>query len=73
MLAQAAGRGELPEEQRRRALFADVAPAIIHSRVLLSLEPVDDAFAEALVDQILLPIIRSGTSEEHLGTVLVHA
>lgn len=57
LLDRAAARGELPACAAVSPLFADVAPSIINTRVLLSGEPVDDAFAAELVDRILLPIV----------------
>jgi AcrR family transcriptional regulator len=57
LLDRAAARGELADCAAVSPLFADVAPSVIHTRVLLSVEPVDDAFAEELVDRILLPIV----------------
>jgi AcrR family transcriptional regulator len=38
-------------------LFADVAGAIVFTRVTITGEPVDHAFAEELVDHVLLPIL----------------
>jgi AcrR family transcriptional regulator len=38
-------------------LFADVAGAIVFTRVTITGEPVDHAFAEELVDRVLLPIL----------------
>jgi AcrR family transcriptional regulator len=57
ILERAIARGELAAEPPVSSLFADVAPSMIHSRVLLSLEPVDDAFVTELVDRVLLPIV----------------
>jgi AcrR family transcriptional regulator len=37
-------------------LFADIAGALIFTRVTITGEPVDHAFAEELVDRVLLPI-----------------
>jgi AcrR family transcriptional regulator len=74
LLERAAQRGELPAAAAVSPLFADVAPSVIHARVLLSVEPVDDAFAAELVDHVLLPIVAAACKpEEHLGTVLRHA
>jgi AcrR family transcriptional regulator len=38
-------------------LFADVAGSIVFGRVTITGEPVDRAFAEELVDHVLLPIL----------------
>jgi AcrR family transcriptional regulator len=61
ILDRAAARGELAAGPAVSALFSDVAPSLIHTRVLLSLEPVDDAFVTELVDRILLPIVSPST------------
>jgi AcrR family transcriptional regulator len=57
IVERAVARGELAAEPPTSPLFSDVAPSLIHTRVLLSLEPVDDAFVTELVDRILLPIV----------------
>jgi AcrR family transcriptional regulator len=59
LLVRAVTRGELADGASVSPLFADVAPSLIHTRVLLSVEPVDEAFAAELVDRILLPIVNS--------------
>ncbi len=56
ILERAAARGELAGPDVS-PLFAEIAPSVIHARVLLSFEPVDDAFVTELVDRILLPIV----------------
>jgi AcrR family transcriptional regulator len=38
-------------------LFADIAGAMVFARVTITGEPVDRAFAEELVDHVLLPIL----------------
>ncbi len=63
ILARAQARGELAAAAAVTPLFSDVAPSLIHTRVLLSLEPVDDAFVAELVDRILLPIIVPSSSK----------
>jgi AcrR family transcriptional regulator len=42
--------------ERVSPLFADLAGALIFTRVTITGEPVDHAFAEELVDRVLLPI-----------------
>src|SRR5689334_17841338 len=42
-------------------LIADVAGALIFTRVTITGEPVDRAFAEELVDNVLLPILNTET------------
>jgi AcrR family transcriptional regulator len=56
VLQRARQRGELPAEPVT-PLFADVAGSLIFSRVTISGEPVDRAFAAELVDHVLLPIL----------------
>ena len=63
LLDRAVARGELPDCASVSPLFADVAPSLIHVRVLLSVEPVDDDFAAELVDRILLPIVHFSRAE----------
>ena len=73
VLDRAEARGELPGRAAVSPLFIDIAPSLIHTRVLLTGDPVDDAFAGELVDRILLPILTGPKTDEHLGTVLLHA
>ena len=56
VLERARARGELTPEPVT-PLFADVAGSLIFSRVSISGEPVDRAFAAELVDHVLLPIL----------------
>jgi AcrR family transcriptional regulator len=56
ILERAAARGELPAGDVS-PLFADVAGSIVFTRVTITGEPVDRAFAEELVDRVLLPIL----------------
>ncbi len=65
LVDRAVARGELPARPTVTALFADVAPSIVHTRVLLSLEPVDDAFVAELVDRVLLPILTHPLPKAH--------
>ncbi|KUN59523.1 TetR/AcrR family transcriptional regulator [Streptomyces griseorubiginosus] len=44
---------------RAAELFAEVAPAVIVHRIVVAGEPCDEAFIEHLVDDILLPLLRS--------------
>jgi AcrR family transcriptional regulator len=57
VVERATARGELPADPPVSPLFADVAPAVIYTRTLMSLEPIDDALVRELVDRILLPIV----------------
>jgi AcrR family transcriptional regulator len=58
VLERAAARGELASGQAG-PLFADIAGSIILTRVTITGEPVDHAFAEELVDHVLLPILNT--------------
>ena len=57
VLDRAAARGELPGRAAVSPLVADIASALVFSRVMFSGDPIDDAFAEELVDRVLLPAI----------------
>src|SRR3954471_18406051 len=57
ILTCAAERGQLDDAEAVTPLFIAVAPSLIHTRVLLTGEPVDDAFVDELVDDVLLPIL----------------
>jgi AcrR family transcriptional regulator len=56
VVERAAVRGEL-ERAGVTPLFPDVAGSIVFTRVTITGEPVDQAFAEELVDHVLLPIL----------------
>src|SRR5919201_4310979 len=56
ILERARARGELGPGPVT-PLFADVAGSLVFTRVTISGEPVDRAFAEELVDRVLLPIL----------------
>jgi AcrR family transcriptional regulator len=57
LLDRAVARGELAAGAPVSPLFADVAGSLIFTRVTITGEPVDRAFAEELVDDVLLPIL----------------
>jgi AcrR family transcriptional regulator len=57
LVTRATARGELPAGIPVSPLFADVAGSIVFTRVTITGEPVDRAFAEELVDHVLLPIL----------------
>ncbi|MFI6931758.1 TetR/AcrR family transcriptional regulator [Streptomyces sp. NPDC050287] len=44
---------------RAAELFAEVVPAVIVHRIVIAGEPCDEPFIEHLVDDILLPLLRS--------------
>jgi len=58
-LGAAAGHGEQLTPQAAE-LFADIAPAVIVHRLLMTGQPCTPAFLEHLVDDILLPLLRRG-------------
>jgi AcrR family transcriptional regulator len=57
ILKRAEARGEIPDAGAVSPLFIDVALSMLHTRLGLSDEPVDDTFVTELVDHILLPIL----------------
>jgi AcrR family transcriptional regulator len=56
VVARAAARGDVPA-LADGALLAEVSSAVLFSRLLVTGEPLDDAFAEHLVDAVLLPAL----------------
>jgi AcrR family transcriptional regulator len=60
---RAVSRGELRRAPGSAALLADVAPALVHFRGLLSGDALDDAFAAQFVDSVLLPALHVNESE----------
>jgi AcrR family transcriptional regulator len=61
IVARAVERGELPAKCER-CIFtvADVAQALIGTRLLFSGKPLDSQFIEYTVDNVLLPLLRAG-------------
>ncbi len=59
VLDRAQARGEIADAGAVTPLFAGVAPSLVHSRVLLTGEPVDQSFVGELVDRVLLPILHA--------------
>ena len=57
VLERAERRGELADAAAVTPLFVGVGASLIHTRVLLTGEPVDPAFVDELVDHVLLPIL----------------
>jgi AcrR family transcriptional regulator len=55
LLARAQARGEIRGPVT--PLFADVAGSVIFSRALIAGEALDTTFLEALIDEVLLPIV----------------
>ena len=57
IIERAAERGEIADVGAVSPLFVDVALSMLHTRLGLSGEPVDEGFVTELVDHILLPIL----------------
>jgi AcrR family transcriptional regulator len=56
VIERAAARGDIPAATDG-ALLAEISSAVLFSRLLVTGEPLDDAFTERLVDAVLLPAI----------------
>ena len=56
-VARAVARGELPAGADHTQL-AEISSAMLLSRLLVTSEPLDAAFAQELVDDVLLPLLR---------------
>jgi AcrR family transcriptional regulator len=61
IVERAVARGELADDRPASKLFADVAPSLVFTRMLVTREPVGRSFIEELVDRILLPILLTPT------------
>ena len=56
VIARAAARGDVPAATDT-ALLAEISSAVLFSRLLVTGEPLDDAFTQHLVDAVLLPAL----------------
>jgi AcrR family transcriptional regulator len=56
VIARATARGDVPAATDA-ALLAEIGSAVLFSRLLVTGEPLDDAFTEHLVDAVLLPAL----------------
>ena len=56
VIARAAARGDIPATTDA-ALLAEISSAVLFSRLLVTGEPLDDAFSRHLVDAVLLPAL----------------
>jgi AcrR family transcriptional regulator len=56
-VGRAIARGEVPAAADHR-LLAEISSAVLLSRLLVTGEPLDDAFIRYLVDAVLLPLLR---------------
>jgi len=54
---RAIARGDIPADTDT-ALLAEISSAVLLSRLLVTGEPLDDAFVQHLVDAVLLPALR---------------
>ncbi|SDS22875.1 TetR/AcrR family transcriptional regulator [Jiangella sp. DSM 45060] len=59
-LRRAAGRGEIAGEPEH-GLIAEVASALLFSRLFVTGEPLDDAFLDRLADAVILPLLHGAT------------
>jgi AcrR family transcriptional regulator len=58
VVARAVARGDVPAGADT-ALVAEISSAALFSRLLVTGEPLDDAFVQHFVDAVLLPVLRS--------------
>jgi AcrR family transcriptional regulator len=56
VIARAAARGQIPAATDA-ALLAEISSAVLLSRLLVTGEPLDDAFTQHLVDAVLMPAL----------------
>ncbi|PZF80170.1 TetR/AcrR family transcriptional regulator [Jiangella anatolica] len=59
-LDRAAARGEIPAGADHE-LLAEVASALLFSRLFVTGEPLDDAFLDRLADAVILPLVHGAT------------
>lgn len=59
IVERAVERGELPAVPPAAMLVADIAPALIHTRALITGDALDRAFVNQLVDQVLIPALKA--------------
>jgi AcrR family transcriptional regulator len=57
IIDRAVARGEIAPNDQVRELFHGLAPALLMSRLAADDLPIDDAFLEAVVDHVLLPVL----------------
>ena len=63
VIARAAARGDIPATADG-ALLAEISSAVLLSRLLVTGEPLDDAFTQHLVDAILLPALERPSPDD---------
>jgi AcrR family transcriptional regulator len=59
IVRRAVERGELPRVPEVAGLIADIAPALIHARALITGDALDDRFVNQLVDRVLIPVLHA--------------
>ncbi len=59
ILRRAVDRGELARVPKNLTLLADLGPSVIHSRALITGEPLDRRFVRQFVDQVLIPALHA--------------
>jgi AcrR family transcriptional regulator len=64
ILRRAVERGELARMPRDVTLLADLGPSVIHSRALITGEPLDRRFVTQFVDQLLMPALNAAEASE---------
>lgn len=64
ILARAVDRGELARVPKDVALLADLGPSVIHTRGLITGDPLDRRFVQRFVDHVLLPVLQAADSLE---------
>ena len=57
ILKRAVERGELPRVPRAAVLIGDIPMALIHTRALITGDPLDRRFVNELVDRVLIPAL----------------
>jgi AcrR family transcriptional regulator len=62
ILQRAVERGELAGLPREYALLGDLGPSLIHTRALITGEPLDRRFVNRLVDLVLIPALNAGAA-----------
>ncbi|MGH3397892.1 MAG: TetR/AcrR family transcriptional regulator [Streptosporangiaceae bacterium] len=66
VIARAAARGDVPATTDG-GLLAEVGSAVLFSRLLVTGEPLDDAFIQHLVDAVLLPALGQPSPDDSTG------
>ena len=59
IINRAVERGELTGFPEAAPMIADIAPALIHARALITGDALDEDFVDQLVDHVLIPVLRA--------------